>query len=158
MAGAIANKQSENSNSDMEKMLAEEIPVAPTSDGLARRGETPGTSEKVHMAIVIVSCIFIAFQITGSLGTGAVLNAAEVIQQEQQRLSVESCVQKFWEIAEVLQQDRLPDDSHNCLGSNLPNVITRSGDDVIVSHPQPQLLGYSEIVVSKNNPVPELIR
>lgn len=142
----------------MEKMLAEELPQRRASDNLARRGEATGTSEKVHIAVVIISCVFIAFQITGSLGTGRVLNATQVIAQEQNRISVESCVQKFWEIADVLQNGGTPNDSHNCLGTNLPHVITRVGDDIIVNHPQPQLLGYTEIVVSKSNPVPELIR
>lgn len=142
----------------MEKMLAEEIPQRRASDNLARRGEKTGTSEKVHIAVVIASCIFITLQITGSLGTGAVLNSVQIIEQEQKRISLESCVQKFWEIAEVLQNDGMPNDSHNCTGTNLPNVITRAGGDIIVSHPQPQLLGYSQIVVSKSNPVPELIR
>lgn len=139
-------------------MLAEEPPQRRASDSLARRGEATGTSEKAHIAIVIVSCIFIALQISGSLGTGAILNSVQVIEQEQKRISIESCVQKFWEIAEVLQNDGTLNDSYNCTGTDLPNVITRIGDDIIVNHPQPQLLGYSEIVVSKGNPVPEFIR
>lgn len=142
----------------MDQLVSEEIPNGPSSDGLARRGETPGSSEKVHMAVVIVSCIFIAFQISGSLGTGQVLNNVQIIEQEQARNSVENCVMKFWEIAELLQNDRLPNDSHNCSETNLPNVVTRLGNDIIVHHPQPQLLGYTEIVVRKSNPIPELIR
>lgn len=143
---------------DMETMLAEELPQRRASDGLARRGEATGTSEKVHIAVVIVSCIFIALQISGSLGTGAVLNSVQIIEQEQKRISLESCVQKFWDIAEALQDGGIINDSYNCPGTNLPNVITRVGDDIIVNHPQPQLFGYSEIVVSKGNPVPEFIQ
>ncbi len=140
-------------------MSAEDIPNAQKrSDGLARRGENPGTSEKVHMAVVILSCVFIAFQITGSLGTGAVLNAQEIINQEQRRIELESCVAKFWQIAELVKQDRAPNTSHNCAGTTLAHVVTRTSDDIIVRHPEPQRLGYSEIVVSKKNPVPELIR
>lgn len=139
-------------------MLAEEIPQRRISDGLARRGEATGRSEKVHIAVVIVSCVFIAFQISGSLGTGAILNAAQVIQQEQKRVALESCIRKFWEISSILQNGDMPNDSHNCEDTTLPHVITRSGDDVIVAHPQPQLLGYSQIAVSISNPVPELTR
>jgi hypothetical protein len=116
-------------------MLAEEIPQRRASDNLARRGEKPGASEKVHMGIVIVSCIFIAFQISGSLGTGKVLNAAQVIEQEQNRISLENCVQKFWQIAGILKSGGAPNSSHNCLGTSLPNVVTRTGNDVIVNHP-----------------------
>lgn len=157
MAGAIATKEKSN-NAQMDQLLSEEVPNTPHSDGLARRGENPGRTEKIHMAIVIVSCIFITFQITGSLGSGRVLNTAQIIEQEQQRNSLENCVMKFWEIAELLQDDQMPNDTHNCAGTNLPHVITRVDNDIIVSHPQPQLLGYTEIVVRKSNPVPELIR
>lgn len=139
-------------------MAAEDIPNAQKSDGLARRGEKPGTSEKVHMAVVILSCIFIAFQITGSLGTGRILNPQEIINQEQRRVALEGCVAKFWEIAELLRQNRAPNNSYNCVGNNLPLIVTRTSDNIIVRHPEPQLLGYSEIVVSRQNPVPELIR
>ncbi|MFT4887300.1 MAG: hypothetical protein ACJA2D_002479 [Pseudohongiellaceae bacterium] len=143
---------------DMQKLLAEEPQRRRVSDDLARHGEKTGKSEKVQIVFVILSCIFITLQITGSLSTGAVLNSVQIIEQEQRRISLESCVQKFWEIAEVLQNNGTLNDSYNCAGSNLPNVITRIGSDIIVNHPQPQLLGYSKIVVSKSNPVPELIR
>ncbi|MFT4863529.1 MAG: hypothetical protein ACI95C_002761 [Pseudohongiellaceae bacterium] len=140
-------------------MSAEDIPNAQKkSGGLARRGENPGASEKIHMAVVIISCVFIGFQITGSLGTGAVLNPLEIINQEQTRNELESCVAKFWEIAELVKQDRTPNNSHNCAGTTLALIVTRSRDDIIVHHPEPQRLGYSEIVVSKKNPIPELIR
>jgi hypothetical protein len=46
--------------------------------------------------------IFIALQISNSLGTGTVLNAVQIIEQRKQRISRESAVQKFWEITEVL--------------------------------------------------------
>jgi hypothetical protein len=139
-------------------MAAEDIPNAQKGNDLARRGENPGKSEKIHMAVVILSCVFIAFQITGSLGSGVVLNAQQIIVQEQQRVELESCAATFWDIAEVLKQGRAPNNSHNCSGTNLPNVVTRTNDDIIVRHPEPQRLGYSEIVVSKKNPVPEFIR
>jgi hypothetical protein len=154
----VQSKSKPTSQSSLEAMSAEDIPNAPKSDGLARRGEKPGTSEKVHMAVVILSCVFIAFQITGSLGTGKVLNPQEIINQEQQRVALEGCVATFWEIAELLQQDRAPSNRLNCTGNSLPLIVTRTSDDIVVRHPQPQSLGYSEIVVSKKNPVPELIR
>ncbi len=139
-------------------MAAEDIPNAPKSDGLARRGEKPGTSEKVHMAVVILSCVFIAFQITGSLGSGGVLNAQQIMDQEQRRIELESCVAKFWAISELLQQDRAPNNSHKCDGTDLAHIVTRTANDIIVRHPEPQRLGLSDMVVSKMNPVPELIR
>jgi hypothetical protein len=145
-------------NSSLDAMAAEDIPNAQKRNELARRGENPGKSEKIHMAVVILSCVFIAFQITGSLGSGVVLNAQEIIVQEQQRVELESCAAKFWEIAQVLQQNRVPNNSLNCTGTTLPHIVTRTSDDIIVRHPEPQRLGYSEIVVSKKNPVPEFIR
>jgi hypothetical protein len=140
---------------EMEKLLAEEIPD--TSGGLSRRGETPDKSEKVQMGIVIVCCLFIAFQISNSLRTGN-LSVQEVAAETQRQNNIESCVAKFWEVAALLQEDRLPTDRHNCTDTNLPLVVSEVNGDVIVRHPSPQNLGLSEIVVRKSNPVPELIR
>jgi len=80
-----------------------------------------------------------------------------IFAEELVRDQVESCVLVFWEIAEILQNGQVPDETLKCAETDLPNIVTRSADDIIVSHPQPQLLGYSEIFVSKNSPIPELV-
>ena len=48
-------------------------------------------------------------------------------------------------------------ESHEQTVVGEPQIVTRVGDDIIVSHPSPELLGYSRIVVTKNNPVPVLV-
>jgi len=73
------------------------------------------------------------------------------------RDQLDLCIQNFWAIGEVLQRNRLPSDSLNCEGAIGSYVILNSGDDIIVNHPNPESLGYSEIFISKNNPVPTLV-
>ena len=110
--------------------------------------------EKLHMAIVIFGCIFIGIRLFTTLGSPIILNQAEVAAEELAIAQRTLCMQKFWEIANLLQNDELPDESLNCFESGLPHIVTRVGDDVIVTHPRPDLLGFSELYVSKNNPVP----
>ena len=114
-------------------------------------------SEKLLMAVVILSCLFIGARFFTTIGNPYVLSEeevfAEVLSIQQQNL----CVQVFWEIASILQNDELPDSSLKCAEASEPNIITRSGDDIVVNHPSPQLLGFSQIYVSKNNPTPTLI-
>lgn len=70
---------------------------------------------------------------------------------------INSCVQVFWEIAEVLKNGEEPGDSLRCPEQILPNIIARQNNDIIVRHPNPQLLGYTDIFVTRNNPVPILV-
>ena len=115
------------------------------------------THEQYHMGIVMLCFIFMAVWLSFTAGSSALLTEEQIAIEEQRRDQIESCVQNFWEIAQLLQRDQLPDLSHGCTEVGEPQVVTRVGDDIIVSHPSPELLGYSQIVVSKYNPVPVLV-
>ena len=114
--------------------------------------------EKFHMAIVVLSCVFIAIRIGGSLADPAALNQDQVRRQVQARDQLENCMLVFWEIAAVLENGGTPDPSMSCAEAGMPNLITMVGGDLVVSHPRPELHGYSEIVVSRSNPVPRLVQ
>ncbi|MEX0962744.1 MAG: hypothetical protein WDZ52_01705 [Pseudohongiellaceae bacterium] len=112
--------------------------------------------EKLHMAVVILGCVFIGFRLFTDIGSKRVLNAQEIQQEE---LAIEQrtlCVQIFWEIGAILQDGREPEPSMRCQETPAINIVTRAGDDLIVRHPNPRALGFSELSVSRSNPTPRV--
>lgn len=110
--------------------------------------------EKIHIAIVIIGCIFIGFRLFTDIGSIKVLNAREIQAEELEIEQQTLCVQVFWEISAVLQRGEEPDPSLRCLETPAVNIITHVDGDIIVTHPSPKNLGFSELYVSKNNPTP----
>lgn len=110
--------------------------------------------EKMHMTIVIVGFLFIAFRLYTTIGASSALTQQQIQAQEIIISQLNLCVMVFWEIAAQLQNNREPDASLACAETDDPNIISRIGDDIIITHPHPELLGYSEIFIRKSNPVP----
>ena len=113
--------------------------------------------EKLHMGIVICSVIFIGFRVATSLGSNALLNQQQINAQEVASEQLNNCVGVFWNIAAELNAGRVPDESMSCTETNDPNIITRNGDEVIITHPHPDLHGYTEIYIASSNPVPMFV-
>lgn len=70
----------------------------------------------------------------------------------------DQCIKNLWRISKLLQEGKLPGKDIVCPASKKPYVVTETERDVVVRSPNPQLYGFKEIRVSKNRPVPELIR
>lgn len=101
--------------------------------------------------------ILIAGQFYFFMGASSPLTVAEIQAEEMARAQLINCEQVFWEIAAQLQSNQEPDASLRCTDSELPNVIIKTANDIVVKHPKPGLLGYSEIYVSKSNPIPVFV-
>lgn len=114
-------------------------------------------NEKIQIAVVIVCCIFIVFQITQSLGSGGILSQREIATQEQTRNQIEACMLVFWEIAMQFSNGQQANTALRCPDTNAPLQVTRQDGDVIVRHPQPAALGVSDIYVRRSNPTPVLV-
>lgn len=110
--------------------------------------------EKMHMAIVIFGCLFIGFRLFTDIGSTRTLSAQEIRQEELAIAQRTLCMQVFWEISAVLQRGEEPPQSLRCEETPALNIISRQGDDIIVTHPNPQILGFSELSVSRSNPTP----
>lgn len=72
-------------------------------------------------------------------------SAARIAEQ-----SLEDCRLVFEEIGYLLEQGELPDASMRCVESNMPNIVTRQGDSVRISHPNPGAHLLSAIYVSSS--------
>lgn len=114
--------------------------------------------DMIQVAGIFGCFIFIGIQMYSNFGAAAALSPAEVAAEERLLDQVQSCVQVFWEIAEVLKNGETPRDSLRCPESTLPNIVARVDNDIIVRHPSPQILGYTDIFVSRSNPVPVLVQ
>lgn len=128
----------------------EEIAAAP-------RNGNSGVWDKLKLVGLIGCFAFIGYRLYLAFSGSTILTEAEIAAEEQSRASLELCLLNFWEIAELLQNDQTPGEALACVEAGAPNIISRVGDDIIVRHPRPELHGYSEVVVSKSNPVPRLI-
>ena len=67
------------------------------------------------------------------------------------------CLWIFQEIGELLEENLMPDPALRCDESETPNIITRDGDTIRISHPNPEFHGYSEIFVTNHSHDPTLI-
>ncbi|MFC1866699.1 hypothetical protein ACFL0H_00985 [Thermodesulfobacteriota bacterium] len=68
------------------------------------------------------------------------------------------CINALWQIAQLLQKDKLPGDNILCPRSKMPFVIEETNSDIIVRAPKPELYGFKNMQVSKKYPVPELVK
>jgi len=71
--------------------------------------------------------------------------------------ALEDCLYLFQEIGMILEENELPDESLRCTESIAQNVVSRNGDEVRVSHPNPQFHGYSQIYVTNYEHEPILV-
>ena len=138
--------------------LIEEGKSLETETTIDSKGRKPHSRiwDVMHGVGIFACFIFIGTQMYQNFGAGSVLTPSEIAAEERQRDQVQRCVIVFWEIAEVLKQGQTPGDSLRCTDPGTPNIIARVDNDIIVRHPNPQLLGYTDIFVSKNNPIPVL--
>ena len=108
--------------------------------------------------LVIGACmVFMSVRLLGFPGSTPDPAITDIPVAELQLDSLVQCMLVFEEIGEILQSDEIPDPSLRCNPLDLEYIITRDGDDIRVSHPDPSIYGVNELFVSKSNPTPNLI-
>lgn len=65
--------------------------------------------------------------------------------------ALEECRLVFEEIGYLLDRGELPDSSYSCAEANAPNIMSREGDLVRISHPNLEIYGLSEIYVTSES-------
>ncbi|MCG8413153.1 MAG: hypothetical protein MI746_02940 [Pseudomonadales bacterium] len=81
----------------------------------------------------------------------------EEVAQLQTLTSLAECMFVFQGVSEALVAGTAIDPLTACPDTPAPLVVRQTDDDIIISHPRPENLGYSEISISRSNPVPRLI-
>ena len=51
----------------------------------------------------------------------------------------------------MLSEGETPDDSMSCPGTNIPNIVSRQGNRITVSHPNPRQFGLTELYVTSDS-------
>lgn len=141
---------------DFQKIL-DEPDAGPNEPKKQRLEASIEKREKLHMAIVILGCVFVGFRLFTDIGTRQVLTAQQIQQEE---IGIERrtlCMQVFWEIAAILQAGGEPEPSLRCEETPAVNIVMRTDDDIVIRHPNPGILGFSELYVSRSNPIPTAV-
>lgn len=159
LSSLVREKSAPKGSSRMGDFLREEesrAEAAPKIEPRPRQDKSE-RSEKLQIAIVILCSLFIVFQITRSLGSGAMLTPQQVAVQEQTRDQIESCMLVFWEIAMRFTNNQQLPATMRCPDSSAPLIVSRTGNDIVVRHPHPEALGLTDIYVSRSSPTPILV-
>jgi len=108
--------------------------------------------------VILAACIaIIAIQVPGLMST---FEEKKPIRYGTYSTDArtDQCIKNLWHISRLLQEGKLPGKDILCPASQKPFVVTETEVDTVVRSPKPEVYGFKEIRVSKNKPVPELIR
>jgi hypothetical protein len=98
----------------------------------------------------VIGCLMVIV----SLGLYAYPNLTksdEQLVQEQSIVRLEECRQVFEAIGIMLSEGQTPDGSMSCPGTNIPNIVSRQGNRITVSHPNPRQFGLTELYVTSDS-------
>lgn len=124
-------------------------------DNLAESVRSKPNYQIIQAVVIACSLAFIFFRLNSNSGTEVV--DSQTREVERQLNSLGQCMMVFQQIGQALQNARQADPLLRCAQPGTPNIITVEGDDIRVSHPNPEIFGYSELFVSSSNPTPVLI-
>lgn len=115
--------------------------------------ETRGGSRiKIQVAIIAIALIIVPIQFYNLFkGPGPY-----VIDETDQYEVTDFCILNLWEISDQLQQGILPGKEFRCPIHGQEYIVTHTGENIIVSDPNPELHDYVEFSVSKDDPIPLL--
>lgn len=136
-------------------------PVAMTTDNGddEQRGKRKKNDNSVAINLAVMSvcaAVLAARFIFFSIDSDTAEAGAENLVQIQMLSSLAQCLVQLQQIGAGLVAGDLPEPTTTCPGSSLPLIVTETADDVIVEHPEPAIFGYTEIYVSRSNPVPQM--
>lgn len=106
--------------------------------------------------IVLVRLVFFG----GPLDSAADPNqqlSVEAQAQIQRITRMAECLAMLQEIGQTLAAGERPQAGVSCPNALQPLVIRETADDIIVRVPQPELYGYADILVSRQDPNPRLV-
>jgi hypothetical protein len=87
----------------------------------------------------------------GLYGDSSLTKTDEQLAQEQSIVSLGQCRQVFVAIGIMLSEEETPDASMSGPGTNIPNIVSRRGSRITVSHPNPRQFGLVELYVTSDS-------
>lgn len=121
-----------------------------------------GSNSELWQILTIAACgLIIGVRLVFFSGptSNAPAMTPEAAMQIQTLSSLGECLAVFATVSESLIAGEPLDPLISCPdSSNQPLIVRETADDLIVSHPAPENLGYTEISVRRSNPDPVLIQ
>ena len=147
-----------NKVSEMDAMLADDerkqLGISPDEPALEAKPTRGGKWLKWSAALLVP--LYLGLLVYSNPGIFEFDSAERVRREAAQAL--ENCVYIFQEIGMYLEEGRSPPPNLRCEEVSTVNIFTRDGDEVRVSHPNPQYHGYRQIYVTNQDHEPVLVR
>jgi hypothetical protein len=115
------------------------------------------SAEQTQILIIISCFIIIGVQLLFFSRPATAPSSGENSARSLAITSLAQCLITFRQIGAILATGDMPAESLRCADSAAANIITRSGNDERISHPDPSIYGFSRLYVSRNNPEPTVI-
>jgi len=147
-------KGAEYCDSCMIERAEEYVPEAPERPQIKRERKSRAWLV-VQVTIILIGVAVMALQtprLIAALKEGQPLRQGAYATDAQ----TDQCINKLWHISKLLQEGRLHTNGMTCPVSKKPYKIRDTGEDVVVSCPNPELHGCMELQVRKRYPVPEI--
>ena len=131
---------------------------SPEPENFPPPGRRKFNTKALQWSIIGISFLFIAVRMVyySNPVTNQTVGAEDIVR-DMELASLTQCLLVFREIGMGLANGLEPDASPRCADSNALNIITAMEDDIRVAHPNPEVYGYTQIYVSRNNPDPTVV-
>ncbi len=129
-------------------------PPDPISNSEVKVLSADGSVGSPHVRVVYGGVGIGSLMISASLALYAfpdLMKPEEQLAQEQSIIQLQECNEVFQAIGIMLSEGQIPDNSMSCPGTNVPNIVSRQGNRITVSHPNPRQFGLTELYVTNDS-------
>lgn len=107
----------------------------------------------IQFIVIVLALIIIPIQLISSLQEPELV-PLDLSDPDE---ITDQCILNLFIISDMLQLGELPGVDFKCPASDDPYIVIQNADDIIVRDPHPELHGFTEMSVSRNNPFPEIV-
>ncbi|MGD9160737.1 MAG: hypothetical protein PVG39_20130 [Desulfobacteraceae bacterium] len=113
---------------------------------------------KIVKYVFVITCLLLLFLNASLIFRSSNENQPLRIGTYDTDTDTDECIRILWNISKLIQQGKRPGESFKCPKSGKPFQVIESETDIIVRSPAPDLYGFKDIRVTKEKPVPELVK
>ncbi|MEX2488002.1 MAG: hypothetical protein WD356_00585 [Pseudomonadales bacterium] len=146
LAEADARGRQQSAREERQRQLDERV-RAQNAEDLQRQRQRE--SERRYVQVGMGLSIFMLFTAMGLYAFPDLLEFdEELVAAREAAQRLEDCRLVFEEIGFLLEEQRPLDPQLQCADTAVPNIVSRNGTEVIVSHPNPGMYGLTALYVS----------
>ncbi|HAJ75120.1 MAG TPA: hypothetical protein DCM64_01560 [Gammaproteobacteria bacterium] len=148
---AVESNKMNKPKDDFGQIMSQEGDLGSAAGGKGKDRVIIGVAVAASVGMIFFSLLLYAYPRIFEFDT-------EAVAAREAAHALEDCLYLFQEIGMILEENELPDESLRCTESSVPNLISQNGNEVRVSHPNPQFHGYSQIYVTNYEHEPILVQ